>query len=254
MTNEYPPAVAAIAADYLDRVGAQVPRAAALERDDLVKELQSHVYEAYQQMPGGDDVARILSVLRRLGEPADVVSERLPQQIVRSGAAHLRPLYVLGGIVAALFGVPLGLGGVAVLAGMLVTLAGVLLTYYALAATMLLSGVIFVTLGFVRTYGPDLWDKLVTLGVVNLPPGMERLSPTTEGLLLLLSGTVILGLSGGLFWLGGRLARGLRFLFVLTWDGVRRLAQRARGTLQPGQRQPAAQPPRSVPAAASTIR
>jgi hypothetical protein len=240
--SDYPPAVAAIAADYLDRVRALVPPAAVSERDDLVRELQSHLYEAYQQAPGGDDVARILAVLRRLGEPADVVSERLPQAIVRTAAAGRRPLHLLGGIVVALFGVPLGLAGVAVLAGMLVSLAGVLVAHYAVAVASLLSGVVCVALGLVRIYGPELWDKLVALGIVNLPPGSDHLSPSTQGVLLLVCGTLFVALAGGLFWLGARLARGLWFLFGLAWDGARRLAQSARGTLT-GQKGPLAGAP-----------
>lgn len=240
--SDYPPAVAAIVADYMDRVRTLVPAATAPERDELVKELSSHVYEAYHLAPEGDEVARILSVLRRLGEPADVVSGRLPQAIVRSAAARQLPLQILGGIVLAVFGIPLGLAGVGVLAGMLVSLAGVLVAYYATAGALLLSGAIVVALGLVRIYGPELWERLVAAGVVNLPsdvwPVVDQLPRSVEGLLMILSGTLLVALAGVLMWLGARLARGLRFLFVLAWDGVLRFAQRARGTLRGSVRRP----------------
>ena len=80
-----------------------------------MREIQSHVYEAYQQMPGEDDVARIFAVLRNLGEPGEVVADRLPGAMVRSGTRRNLPLYVAGGILIALFGIPLGFGGFGVL-------------------------------------------------------------------------------------------------------------------------------------------
>lgn len=234
--SDYPPAVAAIVADYLDRVRALVPQAAVLERDDLLKELQSHVYEAYQQTPRGEEVAGILSVLRRLGEPADVVSDRLSQAIVRSGTARLLPLQILGGIVIALFGIPLGFAGVATLAGMLLSLAAVVASYYAVVGSVLLTGAVFMALGFVRVFGPELWDRLQALGIVQMDPYttefLDHLSPASQGVLMILLGTLCIAIAIVMVWLGRYLVRGLRFLFVLAWDGMRRLAQSARGALR----------------------
>ncbi len=51
--------------------------------------------------------------------------------MVRSGAGRNLPLHILGGILIALFGIPLGFGGVAVLVGILATLAGMAVTYLA---------------------------------------------------------------------------------------------------------------------------
>jgi uncharacterized membrane protein len=249
--SDYPPAVAAIVADYLDRVRTLVPQAALLERDDLVKELRSHVYEAYQQTPGDDEVARVLSVLRRLGEPADVVSDRLPQAVVRSGTERHLPLQILGGIVIALFGIPLGFAGVATLAGMLVSLAAVVVSYYAVVGSVLLTGAVFLALGFVRIYGPELWDRLQALGIVSMDPHttelLDHLSPAGQGVLMILVGTLCVAIAIVMVWLGIYLVRGLRFSFLLAWDGMRRLAQTARGAL-PGQERRG----RPAPAAAAS--
>jgi len=65
-------------------------------------------------------VARILAVLRNLGEPAEVVAERLLGSFVRSGVKRLLPVRIAGGVLIALFGIPLGFGGAAVLTGLLV--------------------------------------------------------------------------------------------------------------------------------------
>jgi uncharacterized membrane protein len=128
--NDYPEVVAKIASDYLERVKSQLHLVPAREQDEFLKELQSHLYEAYQQTPGEDDVVRILTVLLNLGEPAEVVSDRLPGAMVRSGTRRNLPLYVVGGILIGLFGIPLGFGGVAVLVGILVTLAGIVATCF----------------------------------------------------------------------------------------------------------------------------
>lgn len=247
--SDYPPVVAAIVADYLDRVRVLVPQAAVLERDDLVRELQSHIYEAYQQTPREEEVARILSVLRRLGEPADVVSDRLSQAIVRTGTARHLPLQILGGIVIALFGIPLGFAGVATLAGMLVSLTAVVASYYAVVGSILLTGAIFMALGFVRVYGPGLWERLLALGIVQIDPYttelLDHLSPASQGVLMILLGTLCIALAIVMVWLGRYLVRGLRFLFVLAWDGMRRLARSAGGALR-------GQAPRWRPAGAAT--
>src|SRR5580704_4934651 len=133
--NEYPTVVAAIANDYLERVRSRLRLVPAREQEEFLLELRSHLYEAYRQTPGEDDVARILTVLRNLGEPAEVVSDRLPGAMVRSGAKRNLPLYIIGGILIALFGIPLGFGGVGVLVGLLAAVAGVLVAYFAVAGS-----------------------------------------------------------------------------------------------------------------------
>ena len=81
----YPEVVAKIANDYLERVRLQLRTVPARERDEFLREIESHLYEAYQNTPGDDAVARILAVMRNFGEPAEVVADRLPGAMVRSG-------------------------------------------------------------------------------------------------------------------------------------------------------------------------
>jgi uncharacterized membrane protein len=234
--NNYPQAVARITSDYLDRLKAQLHLIPAREQDEFLREIQSHVYEAYQQTPGDDEVARILAVLRNLGEPAEVVADRLPAAMVRSGASRNLPLQVLGGVLIALFGIPLGFGGVAVLAGILVSLAAVVVAYYATAGAVLLTGALFLVTGLTRIYRPELWDKLVTLGVIHMDAEvaefLEHISPTDQGLLMVGLALVLLAISVGLLWLGIYLIRGLRFLFSLGFERVVRAAQSVRRKLR----------------------
>ena len=226
--NDYPEAVRQIADDHLERVKSQLALVPARERDEFLREIQSHVHEAYWQEPGSDDVAKILDVLRRLGEPAEVVSDRLPESIVRSGTRRNVPLYVLGGILTALFGIPLGIGGVAVLVGILATLAAVVATYYLATGTILLVAVMFMSMGLTRIFLPELWDKLVSLGIIQmngrLADFIEQWSFAEQGLILVVFASVF-GASGvGMLRLGRRMLRGLRFLLNLLFDWLRRWA------------------------------
>lgn len=234
--NDYPEVAAKIARDYLDRVKSQLRLVPAPEQEELLRELQSHLYEAYQQTSGEDDVVRMLAVLRNLGEPHEVVSDRLPETMVRSGARRNLPLYVLSGMVIALFGIPLGFGGVAVLSGILVSLAGVVLAYYAALGTLLLTGAVFMALGLMRIYRPEWWDKLVSLGVIQmsgrLADFLDQLSPSGQGLLMILFAAVFIATGLGMLRIGTYLIEGLRFLFRLAFDGLRQLAQGLRRKLR----------------------
>jgi uncharacterized membrane protein len=232
----YPEVVEKIANDYLARVKSQLRLVPAGEQDEFLRELQSHLYEAYQQTAGEDEVARILAVLRNLGEPADVVADRLPGAMVRSGTRRNLPLYVVGGILIAFFGVPLGFGGVAVLAGVLVTLAGILIAYYAVAGSVLLIGAVFMLLGLIRVVLPQLWDKLVALGFIQISGSplqfFDQASPADQGILLIVFAS-LLAISGlGMLRLGRSMVRGLRFLFSLAIDWLRQIAQRVRWKLR----------------------
>jgi uncharacterized membrane protein len=234
--SSYPDAVAKIAVDYLERVKSQLRLVPAHEQVEFLREIESHLYEAYQQTPGEDDVARILAVLRNLGEPAEVVSDRLPGSMVRSGAKRNLPLYVVGGILIALFGLPLGSAGVGVLVGLLAALAGVLVAYYAVAGSFLLVGALTMLLGLTRIILPQLFDRLVVLGYVQMngPVGdfFDNFPPFYQGLLMILFASLFAGAGWGMLWVGRYLLRGLRFLFSLTFDWMRRFAQGARRKLR----------------------
>ena len=100
--SDYPPEVAAIVDDYLARMEEHVEGVPVSEREDFVQEIRSHLYEAFQREPGDDDdLNKIRAVLRHFGDPAEVVYDRLPQSMVRSGRARL-PLAL---------GIGIGVGG-----------------------------------------------------------------------------------------------------------------------------------------------
>ena len=249
--NEYPEAAAKIAEDYLERVKLQLRLVPARERDEFLCEIQSHIHEAYHRKPGeqtagDDDVARMLAVLRNFGEPAEVVSDRLPKAMVRSGTKWNLPLYALAGVTIALFGIPLGCGGVGVLVGLLIALLGIIFAFYVVAGGFLLAGAVFMSMGLIRIILPELWDKLIMLGFIQINGPAEffnHLSPTGQAFFMIVFASAFLATGLGLLRLGKYLLRGLRFLMSLIFDGARRFAQTGRRKLRrdKGERIPVSQ-------------
>jgi uncharacterized membrane protein len=212
----YTEAVQQIVDDYLERLRLDLGALPTVEREEFVQEIRSHIYEAFQQEPIASEVARILAVLRKLGEPSEVIAGRLPESVVRSGRARKAPLYALGGIVLALFGIPLGVGGAAFLAGILATLASALAMYYAFTGAVLFTAVLFMGFGLMRLFLPDIWAKLHAEGrVIEMGPWFDQLRPTDQVILMVVC-AALLAISG--IWLlrGGQyMVRGFRLLIRL---------------------------------------
>jgi uncharacterized membrane protein len=230
--NDYPEVVAKIVDDYIDRLKHQLRRVPTHDRHEFLQEIRSHVYEAYQQEPAVDEVDRILRVLRNLGEPAEVVADRLPEAMLRSDPKRGLPLHILAGILIVLFSIPLGFGGVAVLLGLLAMLGGVVVVYYGTAAVLLLGSVIFLSFGLTRLYRPELWNSLVLSNITQMDPGMAqiltRLSPSDQGHVIIVFGLILAALSVTMLWLGKYVVRGTRFLAGLILDRIRNLVDRGR--------------------------
>jgi uncharacterized membrane protein len=242
--NNYSDTVEKIVENYMDRLNIRLRPVPPRERDEFLQEIRSHIYESYLQTAGNtesDDVNRILGVLGKLGEPAEVVSDRLSEAMMNSGTRRKFPLHLVAGVVIALFGIPLGFGGVAVLAGVLVALTGIVLSFYATMAVVFLAGTLLLVLGLTRIYEPAIWDRLLTYGVIQMDGPVDalfgQLTPLGQGVfMLILAGVfVICGLA--MLWLGKFLTRGLRFLFTLVFDWIRKLATRVRHRLFPNERE-----------------
>jgi hypothetical protein len=228
--NAYPEAVAQIVEDYLVRLKAELATAPSQESSEIVSEIESHIYESYQQAPGTNDIARILYVLRTIGTPAEVAGVTLGTALVSAGTQRTLPFYVVSGILIAVFGIPLGVGGIAVLLGALGTLIGLVLAYYAtVGAVLVLAGTCVLIAGTVAYY-PTFWERLGGLGLVRLssPPIhlLESLSPKEEGLLFLILGTICLAIGLGLLRIGRHLMRGLRFTLRLGLTSMLTLGSR----------------------------
>jgi hypothetical protein len=91
-------------------------------------------------------------------------------------------------------------------------------------------------LGLTRIFLPQLWDQLLMAGFIQIngPPAefLDRFSPPDQGVFMILFASVLVASGLGMLWLGRYLLRGLRFLFSLVFEWVRRFAQSIRRKLR----------------------
>jgi uncharacterized membrane protein len=222
--NEYPPVVEKIVSDYLLRLKSQLGTIPTPEHQEILQEIGSHIYESYVAETADNEVDRILLVLRKLGEPAEVLSSRVPRAMMAIGRRKNLPLYILGGAIALLFGVPLGLGGVALLVGLLAALFGLLVAYFALGTSLVVGGLLIMVLGGLLVFNPEMASKLLFMGYLNLDwgtSGLNQMPLVYQGLLVLLIGLILAAVGLGLLWLGKYLLKGLRYLLSLASQKIR---------------------------------
>jgi len=230
--SHYPEVVEKIVQDYLQRVGIQLQRFPNSDQEDVLKELSSHIFESYCAGTNSEPVGRILEVLRKLGEPADVVAEKLQESLLSLRKLKKVPLSVLGGIVVGMFGLPLGFAGVAVLLGASGAVLGLVAAFFATATLLLVTGVMGMGLGLLRMLNPDLWDQLVAQGFIQVHGRVgqffDLLSPAAQGGLLVFIFMAVAAAGLGMLWLSKRILRGLRFFFDLMLDRARTLLKKRR--------------------------
>ena len=223
MNPEYSRPVATIVNDYMDRLREQVRTLPEPERSDLLLEMESHIHEAFGNEPGDDEVARILKVLRRLGEPSDVVSTRVPEAMLKVGKKRNMPLLVAGGVLVALFALPLGLGGLSVVLALVVSLLALVLAYFVTAGSFVLGGLCGSILSIIMMVNPSFMDQIaVALGI---PPDEffhvgVRMHPHLQGLVGLGVSVVLMAIGILMIWAGRKIPHGLRFLAERSWTAI----------------------------------
>jgi len=62
MNNHFPPAAEKIVADYLEKLGAQLKGMDEKDRQEILAEIRSHIYESFCNDSAGDEIDRALRV------------------------------------------------------------------------------------------------------------------------------------------------------------------------------------------------
>jgi len=234
--NSYSDAVTRIVDDYLERVQDQLHSVPLHERNEFLKEIRSHLFESYQQTSGSDDVTRILQVLRKMGEPAEVASERMPSLIPQTRSKWKILPHILAGVLVALIGIPFGLGGVALLVGVLVALTGVLVACYASAIAAFSAAAMFLVLGLIRSYQPELWERLIINGLIEMDRQFavlfDSLSPVGQASLMMSLSCILAIVGLGMLWLGSRMKHVVRSVYLLESNALRKLRNGAWESIQ----------------------
>jgi uncharacterized membrane protein len=219
MANGFSGPVAQIVDNYLDRLKKGLKGIPAGEQADLVKEIHSHIYESFRSDPTPDEVGRILKVLDKLGEPAEVISARMPEAMVTLGKKKKLPFLILAGVLIALFGVPLGLSGVGVVFGLIIGAIGVILAFYISAFSLILAGWLTAVALAIRAFKPNFLEPYM-----NIYPLVA--DPTLNIVIYIAGALLIAALGFGMLWLGSRMMRGMRFVFRLVFDKIKNRRKR----------------------------
>ncbi len=226
MDNELPSAAAKIVEDYMERLSVRLKGMPDADRRELLNEIRSHIHDAYADQAGGDEIGRILAVLRRLGEPADVISTRMPEAFGRLGRGRKAPLYILAGVLIALLGVPLGLGAVAVLVGLLAALFGLLIAYYGAGISLVVGGFLSSVLCFIAIAAPGILERLNdAFGTEAINLGPFQHDPALVGLVGLILALILLAVGLLILWSGRYLWRGFIFVAGLIFQNVRKICR-----------------------------
>ena len=219
MANGFSGPVAQIVDNYLDRFKKGLGGIPAKDQDELVKEIHSHIYESFRNDPTPDEVARILKVLDKLGEPAAVISARMPEAMVTLGKKKKLPFLILAGLLIAFFGVPLGLGGLSAAVGILIGVLAVIVSFYVVAFSLILSGWLTAVVLIIRLVVPGFLDPW--MDIYPLVP-----DPTFNLIIYILGALLISALGFGMLWLGTRMMRGVRFVFRLLFNKIKNWRKR----------------------------
>jgi uncharacterized membrane protein len=230
MNNDFPQSVSRIVDDYLDRLSAHLKGMPGSDRRELLTEIRSHIFESYQEEAAPDEIDRILKVLRRLGEPSDVASTRFAHAVGRMGRGKRAPLYILAGVLIALFGVPLGIGAVAVLVGLLIALFGLLVGYFGAAVSFVVAGFLSAVLCGIAIVSPEILfsiNRIAGTQVIEFGPFQHN--PELGGLIGLIVSVIVLALGLLMLWSGRYLWKGFCFVCVLIARNLRAVFHRFHG-------------------------
>jgi uncharacterized membrane protein len=227
MNNDFPPNVEKIVDDYIARLSSRLRGIPEQDRGELLNEIRSHIYESYISNTAGEDIERILSTLRRLGDPADVVSTRMPEAVKRMGAGKKAPLYLVGGALIALFGLPLGAGALALLVALLVTLLGLLITFYSAGISLVIGGFLASIFSSITILAPGLISRInEALGTEVVRLGLFPNDPELSGYVALILSLILMGAGLLMLWSGKYVWRGWRFVVMLTVSKMRNIFAR----------------------------
>jgi uncharacterized membrane protein len=220
MANGFSGPVAQIVDNYLDRFKQGLRGIPAKDQDELVKEINSHIYESFRNDPTPDEVARILKVLDKLGEPAAVISARMPEAMVTLGKKKKLPFLILAGLLIAFFGVPLGLGGLSAAVGVLIGVLAVIVSFYVVAFSLILTGWLSAVVLIIRLVVPGFLDPWI-----DIYPLVS--DPTFNTVIYIFGALLIAALGFGMLWLGTRMMRGVRFVFRFLFAKIKNWRKKA---------------------------
>ncbi len=226
MGNKYPENVEKIVEDYLSRVRSNMKGVPDIDKDDFIKEIDSHIYESYSDEKNGDEVGKILKVLKKFGEPADVFTKSAPKTMYKIGKEKNIPLYILIGALIAIFGLPLGFGGLGVILGILGVLLGIVASYYAVAIGFTFGGLAGIFASIIHIIDPDFFVSLTGDADIIRVGFLHISNPTLEGILGIFVSFILTALGIFLLFMSKYIFRGLKTIWELSSKKLKEILKR----------------------------
>jgi uncharacterized membrane protein len=224
MNNDFPPNVEKIVDDYIARLSSRLRGIPEQDRSELLDEIRSHIYESYTTDTSSDDIERILSTLRRLGDPADVISSRMPEAVKRLGAGKKAPLYIVAGVLIAFLGLPLGISALGLLIALLVTLLGLVIAFYGTGISLVVGGFIASLVSSIFILAPGLVARIndaVGTQVIRLE--LFPNDPELGAFVALICSLILMGIGLLMLWSGKYVWRGWRFVVTMIVSKMRNI-------------------------------
>jgi uncharacterized membrane protein len=238
MEPKYSSAAQAVINDYLDRLKYRLTGFPAADREDLLREIVSHIDDAFAAETGGEEMDRLLRVLRRLGEPAEVISERMSPAMIKMGKKKGLPFYILSGALIAFVGLPLGLGAAGLLIGILATIFGLLLAYFMMGISLVVSGVLGMIVSAIVLIDPEIIDRINQTFGANMHFGVSGfidLPMQTQAVITLAVCALLTAIGALMIWGGRYILRGTGYLFKISWQKIKETFDRPRQKTASGQ-------------------
>lgn len=226
MKNNYPENVEKIVNDYVERVRSHLTNLPEKDKDDFLKEIKSHIYESYSTEKNGDEVGKILSVLKKLGEPSEVFYKKAPHSMYKIGKEKNIPLYILIGALIAIFGLPLGFGGLGIILGILGILFGLIVAYFGTALGFTIGGLGGIFASIIHIVDPTLFESLTGESLIFNFGYIQFSNPAVEGIIGIFLSFLIASLGVLMLFMGKYIFRGLRSITNLSVQKMKEIFKR----------------------------
>jgi hypothetical protein len=147
--------------------------------------------------------------------------------VKRLGAGKKAPLYIVAGVLIALFGVPLGLGALSLLIGLLVTFFGLLIAFYSAGISLVVGGFLAAVISSITILAPNLISRInEAVGTEVVRIGLFPNDPELSSYVALILSLVLMGIGLLMLWSGKYLWRGWRFVTMLIVSKMRSIFSR----------------------------
>jgi len=84
--------------DYFRRIRKNLSLLNQQQKQDLIKELEGHIYESYLESEGGNETEKLLNALERMGDPDEFLKPLLSKELLMKGTKSFSPIAIFKGL------------------------------------------------------------------------------------------------------------------------------------------------------------